>query len=183
MFFTTFHSYLSLRPGGENAQRNHMTRAVFSAVLVYALSWGCSDKQSDSGAPPGGTAGSSAGSSSGSSGASEHTGGRGGGDQDGGGAAGSMNGGAAEHAGKSSGGSGNSGAGGQTVWPDWVDSCLAFQAERCGGSREFLVCIYGTDQEIASTMVSCKEPVRNYKDYCNCNRSGCSGRSCRPEYE
>jgi hypothetical protein len=159
-----------------------MGRAFFSTVLVCWLSWGCGDKQSDSGAPTGGAADSSAGSSSGSSGASEHTGGRGGGGQDGGGAAGSMNGGAAGHAGMSSGGSGNSEAGGQTVWPAWVDSCLASQAEKCGGSREYLVCIYGTDQEIASTMVSCSEPVRNYKDYCKCNVSGC-GRDCRPAYQ
>lgn len=86
-------------------------------------------------------------------------------------------------AGAGSGGQASVG-GGQTQWPDWVGQCLAIRAERCDGcfSQACLVCVYGTDQEIASTGVSCDEPLRNYKEACNCHTSGCP-LYCRPEYQ
>ena len=168
-----------------------MKRAVFSALLVCFLGLACGSNNHDPGNQPASMAGSGAGPSAGSSGAPGQAGGQSGGgkanDNGGsvnGGAAGIANDAAASHAGTSSGGqgSGNAGAGGQTQWPDWVDACLITQAERCGGAREELVCIYGTDQELALTMVSCNDTVRDYKDYCKCNVGGC-GRSCRPEYQ
>lgn len=175
-----------------------MKRVVFSAFLVCSLGLACGSKHNDPGNQPANMAGTGAGPSAGSSGAAGQAGGQSGGGEasdDGGGvnggvagtvdggAAGGAIGGASGHAGTSSGGAANAGAGGQIAWPNWVDQCLSAQAEKsCGHctTRDCLVCIYGTDAELASTKVNCNDTVRNYKDYCKC--SGCV-RDCRPEYQ
>jgi len=167
---------------------DNMKLASLSILLVSVLGLGCGANQDRSGnQPSGGTAGLSE-SSAGASG----TGDRAGGPSSGGPAAGSsgagMGGGndSASGAGASNAGAPSSmgpGAGGQTQWPAWVGQCMAIRAEKCAcSSQECLVCVFGTDAELASTGVKCDEPLRNYQEGCACHTSGCP-LHCRPEYE
>lgn len=162
----------------------------FAWVLLCLGAGACGSSGTDESGNPA-TAGRNGGPSAGSSGAADQTGTQtGGGPANGG--SGTVNGGGANSesgtggfpAGAPSGGKGSMGAraGGQTQWPDWVGPCLAVRAEKCGGTPDYLVCIYGTDEELASTGVKCDEPLRNYKEYCGCHSSGCP-LHCRPEYE
>ena len=187
-----------------------MKHAVFSALLICCLSWGCDDNKGASGSQAGSssTAGSpgssgadelggqSSGAGSANGGAGSANGGAGsanGGAGSANGGAGSANGGAgntgaggSHSAGAPTGGSGfgNAGAAGQTQWPKWVSKCAAIRAAGCADcyTSDCVVCIYGTDEERASTGVSCDEPLSNYKEYCTCNKSGCPT-PCRPEYQ
>jgi len=146
-----------------------MKHAVFSVLLICCLSWGCDNSKDNQGNQGGSsnTAGSddvpSAGSTSGGS-------------ESGGSASG----------GSASGGesSANAGAGGKTQWPSWVGQCQQLRAAKCGACNTptCVVCIYGKDDELTSTGVTCDEPVRNYKEYCSCNLTGCP-LPCRPEYQ
>jgi len=166
-----------------------MKHAVFSALLICCLSWGCDDNKGASGSQAGS---SSTAGSPGSSGADE-LGGQSSGAGSANGGAGSANGGAgnsgaggSHSAGAPTGGSGfgNAGAAGQTQWPKWVSKCAAIRAAGCADcyTSDCVVCIYGTDEERASTGVSCDEPLSNYKEYCTCNKSGCPT-PCRQEYQ
>lgn len=180
-----------------------MKYAAFSTLLVCCLAWGCDDNKGGSGNQAGG---SSTAGSAGASGA-EELGGQGSGAGSANGGAGSANGGAGSAnggAGSANGGAGNSGAGGsdsagaptggngsgnagaagQTQWPKWVSQCGQIRSARCGTcyTSDCVVCIYGTDAELASTGVSCDEPLSDYKRYCTCNKSGCPT-PCRQEYQ
>jgi len=143
-----------------------MKHAVSSVLLICCLSWGC-DNSKDKGAT-GNTAGSDEVPSAGSaSGGSESGGGH-------------SNSGGSHTGGQSSANAG----GGETQWPTWVGQCQQLRAAKCGdcNTPDCVVCIYGTDEELASTGVTCDEPLRNYKEYCSCNLTGCP-LPCRPEYQ
>jgi len=180
-----------------------MKHAVFSALLIGCLSWGCDDKdKSENQGGSSSTAG--AGPSAGSSGTSDQSGSGGradssagsanGGDSNAGGShsAGSSSSGGSSNGGSSSGGSsnggssnggsssggkgpGNAGAGGKAQWPTWVPQCTAIRGSLCGNcaTPECLVCIYGTDEELASTGVTCDKGEQQYKEYCTCVVTGC----------
>jgi len=178
---------LSTRVPHSRSEEPLMKHVVFS-LLVCCLAWGCGDNKGGSGNQAGG---SSTAGSPGASGADELGGQSGGaGGQSGG--AGSANGGAgnpgaggAHSAGAPTdgNGAGNAGAARQTQWPKWVNQCAVVRSTGCGlcNTYDCVVCIYGTDEERASTGVSCDEPLSNYKGYCKCNVSACP--HCRPEYQ
>lgn len=98
-----------------------------------------------------------------------------------GGAGGAANGGAGGPNGGQS--AGNASGGADSEWPKWVDECRALRNFQCGDctTPECLVCIYGTDEELQATGVSCDEDPRSYKRYCDCNASGCPP-LCREEW-
>jgi hypothetical protein len=78
----------------------------------------------------------------------------------------------------------SSAAGGQRQWPEWVAQCRVLRNALCGDctSPECLLCIYGTDEELQSTGVSCTADPRLYKEYCTCPSAGCPI-FCRPEWQ
>lgn len=167
------------RGAGGCAPRDTMKHALVSMLLGCCLGSGCSANQDRSGdQASSGRAGLSGGGSGGQS-----SGGRAGGSAGAGIGGGDDS---ASGAGASSAGAPSSvgaGAGGQTQWPVWVGQCMAIRAEKCACSAaECLVCVFGTDAELASTGVKCDEPLRNYKESCACHTSGCP-LYCRPEYE
>ncbi|HYP98206.1 MAG TPA: hypothetical protein VER96_06005 [Polyangiaceae bacterium] len=163
-----------------------MKHAIFSVLLICCLSWGCGNSEDKSGRSSN-IAGSDDVPSAGSAGTSDqpHSGG---GNASGGhsSSGGSHSGGGSTSGGSASGGqsSANAGAGGKTQWPTWVGQCQQLRAAKCGdcNTPDCVVCIYGKDEELASTGANCDEPLRNYKEYCSCNLSGCP-LPCRPEYQ
>jgi len=153
---------------------------VFCGLGLTASCGGGPGEQKDAG--PGGSgndSGSSASLSGGQSGRSE-SGGSGGSPSDGGatnaGAGGSDGG---------TGGIGTGGAAGAPAWPDWVSDCVFFRAQLCSlcAYPECVMCVYGTDEEIAETGVVCNDTEEHYRMYCSdCGSvSGCPP-FCRDEW-
>jgi hypothetical protein len=140
---------------------------------------GAGGSAASSGAPNAGQPGAAGDNQSGAAGNGTGNGGRNGGGSSGDG--GAVSGGAAwANAGQSA---GHAGGGTDSEWPAWIEQCKPLRNALCGDctTPECLVCIYGTDQEIESTGVSCDEDPRNYKDYCTCASSGCPP-LCREEW-
>jgi hypothetical protein len=162
-----------------------MQRTIVWALVAFGLCYGCG--KDDSGGPSGssGTPAAGAGAAGdGHSGASGAGSGGGRGGSAGGptsGDGGTANGGAGAPSGGQA--SGNGGGGADSEWPAWVEQCKPLRNALCGDctTPECLVCIYGTDEELESTGVSCDEDPRNYKDYCTCVSSGCPP-LCREEW-
>ena len=176
-------------------------RLIFPVLLACGsiLGSGCDAGSADSG---GNTGGAAVGGQPGS-GASASGGALGGGGGSTGGDAGSLSGGSAS-GGVSSGGAGGSAAGGGASggaasggglggggappngtggtaspfdgYPSWVRGCYGDRAQQCTSclSPECIVCIYGTDQDIEETGVSCDEPVSEYQRYCSCLSFSCT---------
>lgn len=177
------------RPFTLRAEVVLMQRTIVWAIVACGLGCGCGNDDSSgggssgssalSGAPTGGHSGAAGQSPAAGAGSGGHSGGAGGVPNSG--ASGGANGGAGAPSGGHA--SGNGGGGAETEWPAWVQSCKPLRNAICGDctSSECLVCIYGTDEELQSTGVSCDQDPRNYKDYCTCLLSGCPP-LCREEW-
>jgi len=194
-------------PSRAPIERLILMRFVFPVLLAcgFILSSGCGSGSGDSGGNTGGAAvGGQPGSGASSSGGESDSGGRSSGGETGdpsggsasggvssGGAGGSAagggaSGGAASGGGLGGGGAPPNGAGGTANpfdgYPGWVKSCYGGRIQQCTSclSPECIVCIFGTDQDIEGTGVSCDEPVSEYQRYCSCGFSCTSSGIARP---
>lgn len=150
-----------------------------------------SQPEGSGGPSSGGTAGSETGGTAGSGGSGgQQTGGSSG--TPAGGSSGTPTGGSGATAGSggASGGSSTGGAGGEGTggdprsdWPDWVPSCVSMRGQLCSlcAYPECVMCVYGTDEEIAETGVVCGDTEENYREYCRCG-VGASCPLCREEW-
>jgi len=124
----------------------------------------------------------SGGSGNDSGSGSSLSGGQSGGSQSGGTGGSASEGGATSDGAGGTGGAGTGGAGGAPAWPDWVSDCVSFRAQLCSlcAYPECVMCVYGTDEEIAETGVVCNDTEENYRMYCNDCAASCP--PCRDEW-
>ena len=67
--------------------------------------------------------------------------------------------------------------------PAWAGGCLVTRLAGCSTCQDYecVMCVYGTDEEIAEAGIVCADTAENYRRYCSCYAGGCP--PCREEWQ